>query len=519
MELRQALTALAIALLPAAAAAQVERFAVVVGNDQGQPPDAPLLYAETDASRVAAMLQEVGGVRPENLVLLRGQDASTVRRTLIAVNDRLRAAGRQAMLIVYYSGHADSAALHPGATSLDLPEIEQLVRGSAATFRLLILDACRSGALTRVKGGAPIAPFDIRLGERVAGEGAVFLTSSSASEDSQESDEIKGSFFTHALVSGLLGAADANGDGRVTLDEAYRYSYEATLRASSRSAAGIQHPTFEYEVRGMGDVVLTTLDANAPTRAWVVLPAGRTWLLFQGSPEGSVVGEIGARDRSRRLSLRAGRYFARGRAPDVLLEGSFDAPAGAALTLDEARLERTEYARLVRKGGGGVSAVASVEAEGRLRSSLMDGTGVCPGAALGMAVALRSVTLKPRVGWCRASSSNPGIQATVDQYDLEISASHVRDLRVVSVEAGITVGGALLVQRFRTQGIAPLRRTAALQLSPTVGIARDVGQRGYVFLLGSASTYLLRSEESATSRSSFGPSFALRVGMGAGVRL
>ena len=40
----------------------------------------------------------------------------------------------------------------------------------------------------RVKGGTPIPPFDIRIGERVAGEGAVFLTSSSASEDSQESD-------------------------------------------------------------------------------------------------------------------------------------------------------------------------------------------------------------------------------------------------------------------------------------------------------------------------------------------
>src|SRR5207248_6936924 len=105
--------------------------------------------AETDASRVGAMLQEVGGVRPENLVLLRGQDAATVRGALIAVNDRVRAAGRQATLIVYYSGHADAAALHLGATSLELRELEQLVRGSAATFRLLILDACRSGALTR----------------------------------------------------------------------------------------------------------------------------------------------------------------------------------------------------------------------------------------------------------------------------------------------------------------------------------------------------------------------------------
>ena len=38
VELRQALIALG-ALLPAAAFAQVERFAVVVGNDVGQPPD------------------------------------------------------------------------------------------------------------------------------------------------------------------------------------------------------------------------------------------------------------------------------------------------------------------------------------------------------------------------------------------------------------------------------------------------------------------------------------------------
>src|SRR5437870_2317459 len=502
-----------------AVSAQVERFAVVVGNDQGQPPDLPLKYAETDAARVASMLQEVGGVRPENLVLLRGQDAGTVRSTLIAVNDRVRAAGDQGMLIVYYSGHGDAGALHPGSSSLELRELEQLVRGSAASFRLLVLDACRSGALTRVKGGSPIPPFDIQLGERVAGEGAVFFTSSSASEDSQESDEIKGSFFTHALVSGLLGAADANGDGRVTLDEAYRYAYETTLRTSSRSVAGIQHPTFEYEVRGMGDFVLATLDANAPTRAWVELPAGRTWLLFQGSQEGSVVGEIGARDRSRRLSLRAGRYFARGRAPDVLLEGSFDAPAGGALAIDESRLERTEYARLVRKGGGGLSAVASLEAEGRLRSSLMDGSGVCPGAAVGMAVALRSVTFKPRVGWCRGGFSNPGLQATVDQYDLELSAVHVRDLHVISVELGLTVGGSLLVQRFQTQGVAPRRTTAALQLSPTVGITRELGARSYLFLIGAASTYLLKSESSATSGSSFGPSFAVRVSIGAGYRL
>ena len=62
MELRQALITLPLLLFAGAAAAQVERFAVVVGNDQGQPPDLPLKYAEIDAARVASMLQEVGEI-------------------------------------------------------------------------------------------------------------------------------------------------------------------------------------------------------------------------------------------------------------------------------------------------------------------------------------------------------------------------------------------------------------------------------------------------------------------------
>ena len=519
MELRQALIAIAAFSLPLAAAAQVQRFAVVVGNDRGQPPDAALSYAETDAARMAEVLQEVGGVRPENLVLLRGQDVATVRRTLIAVNDRVRAAGGQTVLIVYYSGHADAGALHLGATALELAELEQLVRGSAASFRLLVVDACRSGALTRVKGGAPVAPFDLRVDERIAGEGAVFLTSSSASEDSQESDEIKGSFFSHALISALLGAADDNGDGRVTLDEAYRYAYEATLRASSRTLFGLQHPTFQYELRGQGDLVLATLNADAPSRARVELPPGRAWLLFQNTQEGAVVAEVGAHDKSRRLSVRAGRYFVRGRGPDVLFEGSFDAPAGGSVALDESRLQKTAYARLVRKGGGAASAVSSVEAAGRIRSALLNDSGACAGAALGVSIALPALTLTPRLGYCRGGFSAPGIVATLDEGDLELALAHVWDLGVVSLEVSVTAGASLFVQRFRTSGMAPRRTTAALQLSPSLGATRELGERSYLFVQLSGATFLFRSADSTTSRTSFGPSFALRTALGVGLRL
>jgi len=511
--------ALALGLVPAAAGAQVERFAVVVGNDAGSGEDLPLRWAEADAARVAAVLQEVGGVRPENLVLLRGTDAAAVRRALIAVNERVRTLGRDTVLFVYYSGHADAAALHLGRSALELVELEQLVRGSAATFRLLVLDACRSGALTRVKGGTAIPPFEIRAAERVPGEGAVFLTSSAASEDSQESDEIRGSFFTHALVSGLLGAADADGDGRVTLDEAYRHAYAATVRSSSRSFAGLQHPTFEYDVRGHGDVVLSTLAGSDASRAWLAFPEGATWLVFQWSADGPVVGEIGRADAVRRLYVRAGRYFVRGRAPDALLEGTQAAPPGGTAEVDPARLERTAYARLVRKGSGDARAATSFELEGRTRGALASEGSACTGLAGGTTLALRPLTVQARLGWCQGSSRQGGLVATAEAWDLELGATHVWDLRAVSLELGLVAGVAILRQDFETGGVAPPRTTAALQLSPLAGVSRDLGRRSYAFASLAAATYLYRLEDSTDGTTSFQPSFALRFAIGAGFRM
>ena len=509
---------LALLLLATPARAAVERFAVVVGNNIGAPEDGPLRYAETDAGRVAAVLREVGDVRPTNLVLLRGEDADTVRRTLIAINERVRAAGDQTVLLVFYSGHADAEALHLGNSRLELAELEQLVRGSAARFRLLILDACRSGALTRVKGGTPVPPFDVQVSERVPGEGAVFLTSSSASEDSQESDELKGSFFTAALVSGLLGAADADGDGKVTLREAYAYAYVTTLRASSRSLAGTQHPTFQYEFRGQGDLVLTTLVDPRGSRAWVVFPEGRTYLLFSDSPDGAVVGEVGAGDSVRRLSVRPGRYFVRGRAPDVLLEGSLEVQAGSTVLIDESTLTRTAYARLVRKGEGSRDSVQGLQAALVASTALSDASGACLGVVVGYALEFKARTIIPRLAYCHSGFTNPNLSASTNQVDAEVRAAYVWDLSFVSVEVGVTVGGAWLEQSFQTTGLAPPRSTLALQLSPDIAVSRDLGERAYLFLEFAAATYLYDMQDTATGASHFGPFFSGRLTLGSGWR-
>ena len=173
-------------LSPTVARAHVERFAVLIGNNHGEDHETPLRYAESDAVRMHEVLRDLGGFEPVNMVLLKNESAETARKTLIAINDRIRSAvalpNTQAVLLVYYSGHADEDSLHLGETRLAIHELAQLARGSSANFRLVVLDSCRSGALTRVKGAKVKAPFALP-DEQVPSDGLAFLTASAESED------------------------------------------------------------------------------------------------------------------------------------------------------------------------------------------------------------------------------------------------------------------------------------------------------------------------------------------------
>jgi Caspase domain len=504
--------------------AQVERYAVVIGNNQGAADEAPLRWAEDDAAKIAHVLRELGGFRAENLLLLRGESAEAIRRALIATNDRIRtrpAAGGRAMLLVYFSGHADAAAMHLGASTLEHAELRQLVRGSAAAMRLLIVDACRSGALTRVKGGRDAPPFAITLdaaGMSGGGEGAVFLTSSAANEDAQESDDIKGSFFTHALASALLGAGDTDGDGRVMLEEAYRYAYESTLRASSRTLAGTQHPTFQYDLRGQGQIVLTTLNAGGGARGVLAFPPGRGYLVMKGDRSGSVVAEIGPYDRARRLSVPPDRYFVRGRGPGYLLEGTVALAAGDARTVEDRDLERLDYARLVRKGRAEAALTQGPQAGYQLRSPL-GGATLCQGVFAGYAVETRHLTVLPRIAACHSTFQNGDLSADADELGMHLMVAHAWDLPVVTVELGVATGVSMLRQTFGVRGgTAPDRHSLAGQVGAGLALVCDLPRGLYLRLDANAESYVFRQQDTAGHTALTGVLVG-RGGLGIGKRL
>lgn len=257
------LTVAASLSLPAEAA-EVRRLLLAAGANNGGVDRELLRYAVTDAENFVDVMQEMGGLDPADVLLLRDPELEDFERGLAELERRVRAAGRRGdrlEVLLYYSGHADAEGLLLAGERLGYPLLRRALETASADVHIAVLDACASGAITRAKGGRRRPPF--LVDESFDMEGYAFLTSSSAGEAAQESDLLQASFFTHYLVSGLRGAADGDGDGLVTLSEAYQFTFNETRAQTTGTAGGIQHPAYEVEMRGTGGVVMTEVRRNA----------------------------------------------------------------------------------------------------------------------------------------------------------------------------------------------------------------------------------------------------------------
>jgi hypothetical protein len=271
-----------------AQAGGIERYALLVGSNVGGKSTANLRYATNDARRMSEILVRIGGTPEENMMLLVNPERESLANGLAFMGAKIRKSrnpGASRQFVFYYSGHSDERGLLLYGEYFDYGELRDALASLEAEVRVVILDSCSSGSFTRDKGGTMAPPF--LMDESTSVEGHAYITSSSAEELSQESDKIESSFFTHFLLNGLRGAADSNGDGKVTLNEAYEYAYDRTLSETERTRSGAQHPAFDIKLNGMGNLVLTDLrDGEAVLK----LPKG-------------LVGRLSLRDVSDKLVL------------------------------------------------------------------------------------------------------------------------------------------------------------------------------------------------------------------------
>jgi hypothetical protein len=238
-------TALAFLLaLVVAAAPGPAAVAVVVGSNQSPSPELPnLRYADDDAIQNARTLALLGAaaellvspdeetrdlfpaVRPAGPAT-RDALAAAIDRAFAAL-DRLRRAGRSTRFYFFFAGHGDTALDRPYLQMDDgrlwRDDLAQLLRRSPAEENHLVIDACNASLFVGSRGPGgdrePVRPGFSRTGGPAWPPGTGLLTARSAGGQTHEWTEFQAGIFSHEVRSGLLGAADADLDGRVTYRE------------------------------------------------------------------------------------------------------------------------------------------------------------------------------------------------------------------------------------------------------------------------------------------------------------
>ncbi|HBH80527.1 MAG TPA: hypothetical protein DDY39_11935 [Nitrospira sp.] len=241
-------------------------WAIVIGIEQYVlAPSIP--GAIHDAKKVAEAFRQMGF---DEVVELYDKDASS-RRLQQLLNDMLpRKVGRMDRLVLVYVGHAgvmqDSDGQDRGylvpfdapvtstAKSITVEQLKEFARRSASKHTLLILDAPVVGWETTEAPGpswegrmAPESDTDRRAVQVV--------TAAGRGEAVGRSDQ--GSRFVEALLRGLSGAADLDGNGWLMASELGSY----LVRQVEMVSGGVQHPS-SLRIDGDGDMVL--VEGKAP---------------------------------------------------------------------------------------------------------------------------------------------------------------------------------------------------------------------------------------------------------------
>ncbi len=286
---------------------RINRYVVAVSANNGGAGRPMLRYAESDARSFAKVLKEMGGVLPQNVILVKEPSVVALQKEFANLDEKIlqdKASNGRDEVLVYYSGHADEKGLRLGEETYAWKDLRNRIDALSADVKIAVIDACGSGAITRVKGGKAVPAFMVDQSSDM--KGYAFITSSTQDESSQESDKLKGSFFTHSLVSGLRGAGDLSSDGRVTLSEAYQFAFNETLQKTETTLGGAQHPSRDMNLAGTGDVVMTDLRA---TSAGLDLDESVGGRLYIRDADGELVAELNKKQgHAMSLGLPAGNY-------------------------------------------------------------------------------------------------------------------------------------------------------------------------------------------------------------------
>lgn len=225
-------------------------LAVVGISSYREPTISDLGFAKADAVAVHAYYRQLDLPNAQLIELL--DEAATLANIKRTLGTELvkHATNPDDTVVIYFAGHGQMEADRSSADSdgyskyllpydanpadlfgsaLSMEELSRILQRLRPERVVLIIDSCFSGA---AGGRTPYEPNAASRGviaeeflSRMAssGKGRVILTASGSREVAQESSETGHGIFTYFLLEGLRGAADIDHDGRIDVDEIYKF--------------------------------------------------------------------------------------------------------------------------------------------------------------------------------------------------------------------------------------------------------------------------------------------------------
>lgn len=244
-----------------------QRWAVLVGVNEYEDEFnyGQLSVCVSDAEAISNGLIN-SGYNEQRIYLMTDQsDEIPERANIIArLKSVADATESEDLLMFYYSGHGDMQGDESYLvgrdgrrnsledTGVSLSRVEKIIQKAAARAKVIILDACHSGANIGGKGPRAMSQeFIKRVFEQA--EGMAVLASCKQGELSYEWKDQHQSAFTHYLLEAIKGDADLDKKSFVTVQDVNRHVTNGVkLWATKRQLT--QTPTLQYTVAG--DIIL-----------------------------------------------------------------------------------------------------------------------------------------------------------------------------------------------------------------------------------------------------------------------
>lgn len=218
---------LLIALFFCAAGLEARTFVLATGVSNYGDDDVNLAQTTKDAKRFRDLMAK----QTKDITLLTSSNVTkaNVLEKLRAICNRAQKGDR---IIFYYSGHGVPNAIYAYDSPIFYDEIVNLLSSSAASAKVCFIDACFAGTAANSSGSANWSKSVKDAKDQV------FIVSCRPDEYSIESPTLGAGYFTQALLNGLVGKSDTDGNREITVMELFKYVHSDVVRRSRDT----QHP-------------------------------------------------------------------------------------------------------------------------------------------------------------------------------------------------------------------------------------------------------------------------------------